>query len=145
MKILTIGIMLLLNLNLFAHEGHGEAPKDPSRFGGQLSNVVDAKKVSSKTKNPALFKSELIRSDDGTLRLYIFDLKMKSIDLASFSPKVEGTLENVKNKINLSFQLEKHGDHFMGKMPKVAKRPFNLFFKVTNNNQQLFVGYDNLD
>lgn len=138
-------LMLILNFNLSAHEGHGEAPKDPSRFGGQLSNVVDAKKVSSKTQNPPLFKSELIRSDDGTLRLYIFDLKMKSIDLSTFSPKMEGILENVKNKINLSFQLEKHGDHFMGKMPKVTKRPFNLFFKVVNNKQELFVGYDNLD
>lgn len=146
MKFSAVLFTLFMSMNLLAHEGHGEAPKDPSRFGGQLSNVVDATKVSKKEKNnPPIFKSELIRSEDGTLRLYIFDLKMKDTDLSSFSSKIEANVENTKNKINLNFELEKHGNHFMGKMPKVNKRPFNLYFKIKNKNQDLFVGYDNLD
>ncbi len=144
MKRVLVLFLMIFSFKQFAHEGHGEAPKDPSRFGGQLSNIVDSKKLTTKN-NPSLFKSELIRSEDGTVRFYIFDLKMKDLDLATFSQKIEAKIENHKNKININFELTKEGDHYTGKMPKINKRPFNLFFKLQKEKQELFAGYDNLD
>lgn len=138
--------LLVTSFNLLAHEGHGEAPRDPSRFGGLLSGVVEAKKMKKNENNPVLYKAELVRSEDGTLRLYVFDLGMKSIGLDQFSQKIEASVENIKNKIKLNFSLEKSGEYYLGKMPKVTKRPFDLFFKLKDNKgKELFIGYDNLD
>lgn len=146
MKLLMPLIAMLFCLSLFAHEGHGEMPTEPARFGGILGNVVDETKMQKKEKhNPSLMKAEIVRSEDGTVRLYLYDLKMNLVKTDDLSKEAKGTIENRKAKIKDQFVLQLHGNHYMGKAPKPKKRPFSVFISFTRGSEKLFVGFDNLD
>lgn len=146
MKALLAAAGLLLGLNALAHEGHGEMPTEAAKYGGQLSNVVDDLKMEKKAKhNPPLYKAELVRSEDGTLRVYLYDTGMKQIGTGDFGPEAEGTVDNPKEKTKAKISLKSSGDHYLGKMPKQKKRPFNVYVRFSRGNQKLFAGFDNLD
>lgn len=146
MKIIILGLFAVFSFHLVAHEGHGDVPTDPSKYGGQLGSIVDEVKVEKKIKdNPPLFKGELLRSENGSVRLYVFSNDMKPIDMASLADQASGKIVNTKNKISLNFSLEKKADHYLGKLPKISKRPFDLFISLRKGPQKLFIGFDNLD
>lgn len=146
MKIISFLFTIFLSVTGFAHEGHGEAPTDPAKYGGILANVVSEARMQKKEKNnPALLKAEVVRSEDGTLRLYVYDLTMKPQDLKVFAAEASGVVENTKAKTKDSFKLGVHGNHFMGQLPKQKKRPFNLYITLQRGTEKLFVGFDNLD
>lgn len=146
MKLLTLFTALLLTYSSFAHEGHGEMPVEPAKYGGILGNVVSEAKMISKNKNnPPVMKAEIVRSEDGTVRLYLYDLKMVQSKLVGVSKDAKGIVENTKAKTKDSFTLQVHGDHFMGKIPKQKKKPFNVYLTFSKDAEKLFVGFDNLD
>lgn len=146
MKSLMIGLTLLFSAFALAHEGHGDMPTELSKFGGILGNVVSETKMQAKAKhNPPLMKAEIVRSEDGTVRLYLYDLKMNQVKLEGYSKEAKGTVENRRAKTKDQFSLMAHGDHFMGKIPKQKKRPFDIYVTFTKGTEKLFVGFDNLD
>lgn len=146
MKLLTLFTALLLSFSSFAHEGHGEMPVEPAKYGGILGNVVSEAKMLAKNKNnPAVMKAEIVRSEDGTVRLYLYDLKMVQSKLEGISKDAKGIVENTKAKTKDTFALQVHRDHFMGKIPKQKKKPFNIYVTFSKGAEKLFVGFDNLD
>ena len=132
----------------YAHEGgHGEI-EEGGKFGGVTSPVVDHSEAGKGNKAKFLYKAELVRNESGKLSLYVFDAKMNLIDLGIFENEIEAKLE-VKKKGKFSyigsFKLTKHGNHFMGQLPKIEHKPFNLDLFLLKGKQKLFVGFSNLD
>ena len=144
MKLLTFLTSMALSLSLFSHEGHGEMPTEPAKYGGILGSVVSEVKMLAGAKdNPTIMKAEIVRSEDGTVRVYLYDVNMVQSKLEGISKDAKGILDN--NKTSHSFDLRAHRDHFMGKIPKQRKKPFNIYVTFSKGAEKLFVGFDNLD
>lgn len=148
MKSILAILTLVLTLSVFAHEGgHGEV-SEGGKFGGITSPIVDKKDEGKGDKAKTLFVAELVRAESGKLSLYVFDQKMKLVDLSKFGPEVEAKLE-VKKKGKFSyfgtFKFTKNSNHYVGQLPKVEYRPFNIDLFLTHGEQKLFVGFSNLD
>jgi hypothetical protein len=148
MKNLFLVLSLLMSITTFAHEGgHGEVDEG-GKFGGIMSPIVHKKQAGQGKKATVLYKAELVRSESGKLSFYIFDNEMKLVDLKAFGPEIQAKLE-VKKKGKFQyvgdFKLTKNGNHFTGQLPKIEYKPFNIDFFLTVRDQELFVGFSNLD
>ncbi len=147
MKFLSLGLMLV-SLVSFAHDGGHGSVDEGGKFGGIMSPVVDNAEAGKGPKAKTLFKAELVRAESGKLSLYIFDDKMKLVSLDQFGPEVDANLE-VKKKGKFTyfgnFKLTKHGNHFMGNLPKVEFKPFNIDLYLMKDKTKLFSGFSNLD
>ena len=148
MKKIIMALVIVVSALAQAHdEGHGPKLSDTGKFGGLVSAVVlkaDAKKGA---KAALLFKAELVRSADGTARVYLYDTSMKQLDLKGFDTKGSATLATkVKGKWkDTEFSLDLKGNAFVGKMPKIAKKPYNIDVTVKQGGQELLSAFDNLD
>ncbi len=141
-------LFLALSLNVYAHdEGHGPKLTDAPKMGGVVASVVLAKEASKGSKAELLYKGELARTSDGSVRIYYYDKDMNKIDLAAFSEKASAeVITSRRGKVETqTFELVKHGDHYMGKMPTPARKPFNIDVKTKSADKELLVAFDNLD
>ena len=148
MKKLFITLALALTTIAYAHdEGHGPKLADTGKFGGLVSAVVLKSEAKLGTKATLLQKSELVRSVDGTVRVYIYDTAMKPADLKSFDPKGSALLiTSTKKKFKeTSFPLELKDGAFVGTMPKPASKPYNIDVTIKNEGKELLSAFDNLD
>lgn len=148
MKLITVVFASLLGAAALAHEGgHGEL-EEGGKFGGITAPVVARAEAGRGNSAKVLYKAELVRTESGKLSLYVFDEKMKLVDLAAFGPAVSAKLE-VKKKGKFTyvgdFALAPHGNHFMGQLPKIEHKPFNIDLFLERGGQKLFVGFSNLD
>lgn len=148
MKTFFCIILIFVSMIAFAHEGgHGELA-EAGKFGGVTSPIVDNAQAGMGNKAHTLYKAELVRGESGKISLYIFDDKMNLVDLDKFENEVESKLE-VKKKGKFtyfgSFKLMKHGNHFMGQLPKVEYKPYNIDIYIMEGKKKLFVGFSNLD
>lgn len=143
-----LALTLALTLNAFAHdEGHGPKLTDAPKQGGVVTSVVLTKEASKGTKANLVYKSELARTSDGTVRVYFYDKNMKPVGLKTFAQNAKAELiTKKKGKVKTqNFEIEKHGDHYMGKMPKPDRKPFNIDVKVKDGDKDLLAAFDNLD
>ncbi len=144
--------ILILAMSLasvvYAHdEGHGPKLADTGKYGGLVSAVVlkaDAKKGSSAA---LVHKAELVRTADGSTRVYLYDAKMAPLDLKGFDVKASASLASkVKGKWkNTAFELELKENSFVGKMPKVASKPYDIDVTIKQDGKELLTAFDNLD
>ena len=146
MKQLIVGIILCVSVTgAFAHdEGHGPKLSDVAKQGGIVSSVVEAKDAKLGEKAPLVHKGELVRNDDGTVRLYLYDAKMNPLKLEGFEKTAKAILTARKAK-TASFALKIEGDAFVGTAPKPAKKPFNIDITLKEGSRNLLVAFDNLD
>lgn len=145
-KILVL--TLALALNAFAHdEGHGPKLTDAPKQGGVVTSVVLAKDASLGTKAELQHKAELVRSADGTVRVYFYDKSMNPVKAGTFATTAKAILiTSKKGKITTQkFELKFVEDHFEGKSPKPARKPYNIDVKVTEGGKELLAAFDNLD
>lgn len=148
MKKILYALTLMFSLSVYAHEGgHGEVAES-GKFGGITAPVVSKTQAGMGDKAKVIFKSELVRSADGTLRIYLFDNKMNLLPLEAFSEKIDARLE-VKKKGKFTyvgqFVLVKNGNHYVGKLPAIEYKPFNIDLFFSHQKQQIFAGFSNLD
>ncbi len=148
MKTIFAVLIILAMTAAHAHEGgHGDL-EEGGKFGGVTSPIVDQTEAGKGNQAKFLYKAELVRNESGKLSLYVFDDKMKLVDLSVLGNEVEAKLE-VKKKGKFTyvgdFKLTKHGNHFMGQLPKIDYKPFNIDFFLMKGKQKLFVGFSNLD
>jgi hypothetical protein len=147
MKKLIAVIAFLAASAAFAHdEGHGPKLTDQGKQGGVVSPVIDAKDASKGSKATLIYKAELVRSDDGTVRVYLYDKDMNSLDLAKFGT-AKGVVEFKKNKkwSKEEFTLAPSEGALVGKAPKVNTKPFNIDMRVKEGSKELLAAFDNLD
>ena len=148
MKKIMLTLVLSLSGLSYAHdEGHGPKVADAAKYGGIVSGIVleaDAKKGAEAA---LVHKAELVRSTDGTVRLYLYNAKMESLNLKEFAPKATATLAaKVKGKWkDVEFPLELKDNSFSGKMPKPAAKPYNIDVVLTEKSKKLLTAFDNLD
>lgn len=144
----TLVLILAISFSVFAHdEGHGPKITDAPKQGGIVAPVVLAKDAGLGTKAEMQNKAEIVRSQDGTVRVYFYDKTMKPLTSGIFETKAHGNLiSGKKGKIKeQKFELEWKGDHFEGKSPKPTRKPYNIDVKVTQGTTELLVAFDNLD
>ncbi len=148
MKKIMFALVLSLSGLTYAHdEGHGPKLADAGKYGGIVSGIVlevDAKKGAEAA---LVHKAELVRSTDGTVRMYLYNAKMEPLNLKDFQPKATATLAaKVKGKWkDVGFPLELKDNSFTGKMPKPHGKPFNIDVVLTENGKKLLTAFDNLD
>ena len=139
---------MVLTSQSFAHdEGHGPKLSDTGKYGGLVSAVVAKSDAKMGGKAPLVHKAELVRSSDGSTRVYIYDQNMSPLDLKSFAAKGQASLASkVKGKWKeVTFDLKKEENSFVGKMPKPGSKPYNIDVTVLENGKELLTAFDNLD
>lgn len=144
------GLLLAAALSTagYAHdEGHGPKLTDQPPQGGVLTAVVEAKDAKLGAKAPLVYKAELVRSEDGTVRVTLYDQELKALDVSMFDKKGEATLivEKKKKTTIKKFPLTLEEGTFIGKAPKPAGKPFNIDVTVTEGKRRLLAAFDNLD
>lgn len=145
-KILALTIALALNA--FAHdEGHGPKLTDAPKQGGVVTSVVLAKDATLGTKAELHYKAELVRSADGTVRVYYYDKAMTPLKAGTFSTTAKAILITAKKgKVTTqNFEMKIVEDHFEGKAPKPSRKPYNIDVKVMEGEKELLAAFDNLD
>lgn len=140
--------ILALSLNCFAHdEGHGPKLTDAPKQGGLISSVVFAKDAGLGSKAPMKYKAEIVRSQEGIVRIYFYDQQMNPLKAGVLSPKASAILISKKKGkfTEQKFDLSWQNDHFEGKSPKPARKPYNIDVTVKEGTTELLVAFDNLD
>lgn len=150
MKKSTMGLMVLaaiMNVALAHDGGHGPKLTDSPRYGGAVAPVILAKDSSLGRNAKLLYKAELTRAQDGTVRVYFYDINMRPMSLAAFAAKGVGKLEQKKNKqwAVTELALTKEKDTYTGSMPKQIRKPFNIDVFVKSADKELLAAFDNLD
>lgn len=146
-KLMMILAMCFAGMANAHDEGHGPKLADTGKFGGLVSAVVlksDAKKGASA---PLVHKAELVRSTDGTIRVYLYDTAMKPLDLKGFDAKGSASLgAKAKGKWkDVAFGLDLKDGNFSGKMPKPHGKPYNIDVTLKQDGKELLSAFDNLD
>jgi hypothetical protein len=150
MKYILSAVLIALNMTSLtvAHEGgHGPKLRDNAKYGGHLAPAIWQKDLAKGHHAPLIYKGELTRSQDGTIRLYLYDTHMKPLKLNNFKPKAVATLviKKRKKRKETRFHLQKETNAFVGKIPKITRRPFDIDIVVHQGDQALLVSFDNLD
>lgn len=147
MKTLLI-LSLSFALNVFAHdEGHGPKLTDTPKQGGVLTSVVLAKDTSKGPAAELIYKSEIVRSSDGKVSVYLYDKSMNPLKSSSLATTASATLiTEKKGKISTqNFTLKFVADHFEGQSPKPQRKPYNIDVKIKEGDRELLAAFDNLD
>lgn len=137
---------LALAAIVFAHdEGHGPKLSDMPKQGGVLAPVIDAKEANKGAKATLVYKAELLRSEDGAVRVYLYDKDMKPLDLSKLNNKAKGIVEVFKKgkATKTSFELTLKDGAFVGTPAKPAKKPYNI--DITLTERTFLAAFDNLD
>jgi hypothetical protein len=148
MNIRLAAAALFLSLSAFAHdEGHGPKLTDSPKQGGVISPVVKASEAKLGPKAVLIYKAELARLDDGTVRVYVYDQNMNPLPLTGFNKTAKGAVEMEKKKqtTKTPFELTLDGDSFSGKMPTITSRPYNVDVVMQEGDRRLLAAFDNLD
>lgn len=148
MKTLILALALLVSAPALAHdEGHGPKLTDAPKQGGVVSPVVKASEADLGPKAALVYKGELVRSEDGTVRVYVYTPKMEPLPLAGFDKTAKAVVivEKKKEVTTTPFDLKLEGDAFVGKMPTPASKPYNIDVRVKEGDKELLVAFDNLD
>jgi hypothetical protein len=147
--IMTLLGLLLAPMQSFAHdEGHGPKLADVGLFGGIVAAVVDNAEASKGAKATLLYKAELVRSDAGTARVYLYSKTMKPLKLTEFGASAKGVVIVVgadgKDQTT-PFTLTRKGRDYVGTAPKASQKPFNIDVRIPAQGKTLLVAFDNLD
>ncbi|HKY64013.1 MAG TPA: hypothetical protein VJR29_11385 [bacterium] len=148
LKLTLISAMLVWALPLLAHdEGHGPKLSDTGNYGGVLTAVVEAKNAPQGAKAPLVYKAELTRSEDSTVRVYIYDLAMKPLPAEALPKTAQASLVSMKGgkESSTPFALNLEGANFTGKAPAPASKPFSIDVTFKTKDRELLAGFDNLD
>ena len=146
--IATMLLTAFLTVPLLAHdEGHGPKLTDQGQQGGVVSPVIDKKETSKGAKAAVVYKAELVRSEDGSVSVYLYDHDMNALDTSKLEKSARGVVETLtKGKAStVPFNLSLVGGAFTGKSPKPAKKPFNIDVTFKEGNRELLAAFDNLD
>lgn len=150
MKKLLLLPLLLSSVLAFAHdEGHGPKLEDSPREGGMLAPVVLASEAGLGPKAALVYKAELVRAEDGGVKVFLYDAALKPLKLESLSPKAGAVLLTEKkgkvSKAPFTLTLDRAISAYVGKAPKAARKPYNIDVTFGEGKRKLLSAFDNLD
>lgn len=146
--VFAMALIMSFSATALAHdEGHGPKLSDAGKFGGLVSPVVKKSEAKLGPKAGLVHKAELARASDGTVRIYLYDVEMKPLNLEKFDKKTTATIgSRVKgNWKQVAFDLEQKNGAFVGKMPKPESKPYSIDVQVMEGGTELLSAFDNLD
>jgi hypothetical protein len=142
MAALVAGLAVSGVMRVSAHEGgHGPMMMEQGEQGGVLSLVIE------KGKQSATYRGELVRSQDGTVRFYLYDVSMLPVKMEEFGPSAKGVVvTKKKGKVGkVSFPLTLQDGAFVGKAPAVAAKPFTIEVVLKQGTLEFLAVFKNLD
>lgn len=146
--IATLGLVLG-GAPAWGHEGgHGPKLTDTGSYGGLIAAVVDAKEHAKGTGAAVVFKAELVRGEDSTVRVYLYDGAMKPLSPNTLENTAKGLVIASKagKLMESAFVLNLEGNHFVGKAPQSAVKPFNIEVSFKSKDQRdLIAAFEHLD
>ena len=146
MKVLFLVYLLLATTPTWSHIGHhGPKVDDPGKYGGVVFPVIlnaDAQKEHPKM----VYKAELVRIKK-RVRVFLYDAKMNALALDDVSKEANGIIENTTGRLKKSkeFKLKLKKKAFIGKVPKLKVKPFNIEIVFQKGGKEYFVSFGNLD
>jgi len=145
-KAACLSLLLLASVASAHDEGHGPKFVESSKQGGVTASVVDAKDAKLGAKAALVYKAELIRAEDGTVRVYLYDKKMTPLDASTFDKSAKAVLLAGKKKAKqMAFALSLEEGAFIGKAPKAPSKPFNIEITFKEGKRTLLAAFENLD
>lgn len=149
-QIKTLALIGLMTFSLTAKahdEGHGPKLADVGSYGGLVTAVVEKKDAGLGANAPLVHKAELARSEDGTVRVYIYDKDMKPLPLTGFDKTANALLMAMKDgkEVTVPFALQIEGTTYIGKAPAAPGKPYNIDVTYKANGKDLLSAFDNLD
>ena len=151
-KLMLIGLALLTGLSIAHDEGHGPKLSDSPKQGGKVAPVIAAEEAPKGLKASLIYKSELVRSEDDLIKVYLYDKDMNPLPAAQLSQFVKaamGTVEHVKKgKIakTSKFSLELKNGVFEGNLGEKPKtQTFNIDVKMKDGEKELLAAFDGLE
>lgn len=148
LKSIALVGLLALSVPALAHDGgHGPKLADTGQYGGLVTAVVDKKDAGLGAKAPLVHKAELARSEDGTVRVYLHDKDMKALPAGSVDPTATALVIAMKDgkEVVMPFELKLEGNAFVGKLPAIPARPYNIDVTYKAKDRELLSAFDNLD
>ncbi len=148
MKKVWLAGVLMVSGWVWAHDGgHGPKFEESAQQGGVLAGVIELKDAKLGPEAVLVYKAELVRLEDGTVKVYLYNLSMKPLDLKKFDKTAKAALVTMaKKKTRTSkFMLELQDGAFVGKAPKAATKPFNLDVVLIEGKRSLLAPFENLD
>lgn len=149
MKSLLLSLTLLVSTVALAHdEGHGPKLGDQPKYGGKVAAVISKSEVNKGTKAEMRYKAELTKTNDGTIRVYLYDKKMNLLPLQEFASATGELLfkdRKTKKWTAHEFKFSKKDKSFEGKLPTQPRRPFNIDVTLKKGDKDLFIAFDNLN
>ncbi len=148
---LSTVLSLMVSMPALSHEGHhGEQSKLIGKYGGILAAVSEksAHKHDHHDHSDPVYKAELVRATDRTVRIYLYDNHMKPLPINKFEAKATAKLI-VKKKgealTKMPFALTAEKKNFRGVAPKPSRKPFNIEITFKEKGKELLVLFENLD
>jgi hypothetical protein len=151
MKMILTVLLTLFTTMSFAHdEGHGPkaSETDVPKQGGTLASVVKLSEAKKGASAELQYKSEFVRSEDGTVRVFVYDKSLAPVDMSKFAKDAKGMIEVMKKgKIakKLPFSLKLEDGAFVGKAPKSPSKPYNLYVILKSDGLDLLSELSNVD
>ena len=158
MKRLLLLPLLLSSVLTFAHEGgHGpitdesrwSKPDRSPREGGVLMPVVLAAADSKGPGSELVYNAELVRAEDGGVKIYLYDTGLKTLRLEGLSDKAKGSVQTAKKgkttKASFELTLDRTLWAYIGKAPRAAGRPYTVEVTFSDGMRKLSSVFDRLD
>jgi len=145
--LLTVCVMMSWGIAQAHDEGHGPKLADSGKYGGLISAVVNRNDAKLGGKATLVYKAELVRSADGTVRVYLYDQTLQPLKMDALEKKGKGIMgAKKKGKFTTQeFEVTLEGNTFTGKMPTPFGKPYNLDFELNEKDRGLLTAFDNLD
>ncbi|MBI5200435.1 MAG: hypothetical protein HY925_02515 [Elusimicrobia bacterium] len=159
MKRLLLPLPLLLSSILaLAHDGgHGYIPDEnrlympdrSPRQGGVLARVVLASDAVKGSEAPLIYNAELVRGEDGDVKIYLYDADVATLRLETLSAKAKGSLRTVKKgkvkNVPFELSLDKSIWAYVGKAPKASRKPYAIEVSFGDGRRELSGSFEALD
>lgn len=146
-KIILLAVFFASATPVLAHdEGHGPIT-DAGNYGGVITVVVESKGAPKGTEMPLVYQAELTRSEDGTVRVYVYDKIMKPFLSESLGKTANALVISPKDgkEIKTPFTLILEGTAFVGMAPKPAGKPFRIDVTFKAGDKEFLASFHNLD
>ncbi len=151
-QLMLLALALMASISVAHDEGHGPKLTDTPKQGGKVAPVVAADEAAKGPKAQLIYKSEIVRSDDDLVKVYLYDKEMNPLteaQLLQFGKAAVATVEHLKKgKIikKSQFGLDLKNGTFEGKLGERPKtQTFNVDVKMREGAKELLAAFDGLE
>jgi hypothetical protein len=147
-KLVFVSSLLCSFVALAHDEGHGPKVTDQPLQGGMVMPVIDKKEAAKGASAALVYKAELVRKEDGTAHLYVYDSSMKALSPDAFVKEAKAKIGPMRKNPKWKSEEMKFSfidGAFVGKLPKIKVKPYYIDITLTEAKRELLTAFENLD